>query len=273
MVIYIDVLLMVNLYINFLLTKSTALFLRRRISTARTVFSAIAGAAGALAILLPTMPVFSVMLFKTALGAVMTLIAFGKQTPADFLISWMVFLVVSFTFGGLMTALWNFVAPAGMIYENGITYFNIPIAALAGMAGAGYLTVKAVRFFSDKRIRCTELSKVHISAENAEVTLEGLPDTGCGLCDPFSGKPVIICRKDKADAVIPRNIKDYLNGISTDKIKLIPCSTVSSEALIPVFRPDTVTIDGRNTDVIVGITAKDLGEGIDCVFNPGIITL
>lgn len=273
LVIYADVLIIVNLYINFLLTKSTAIILRRRISPKRCLLTAAIGAAGSLVIMLPTLPVAVVILYKSALGLLMTFAAFGKQKPEDFIVCGLFFLVVSFAFGGLMTALWNFAAPAGMVYENGVPYFSIPVAALAAMAAAGYLIVKAIRYFSDKRIGCRELCRVEIRVNNAVVTLRGMQDTGCGLCDLFSGKPIIICRNDKAQTIIPENVRNYFNGNPESGIRLVPCKTVSSETLIPIFPADEITIDGKNAEALVGITQNPLGEGVDCVFNPKIISL
>lgn len=53
LVIYIDVLLVVNLYINYFLVRGTSLMLRRKVSPRRVIFASAVGAVGSLLILVP----------------------------------------------------------------------------------------------------------------------------------------------------------------------------------------------------------------------------
>lgn len=273
MVVYADVLVILNLYINFLLIKSTALITRRDISAKRCVASALIGAFGALVILLPELPFWITMLVKLALGALITFAAFGKQKPSDFAICALFFLVISFTYAGIMMALWTFAAPFGMVWSNGTAYFDIPIAALALFTAAAYLIVKLARLFSDRRLHCNKLCKVTISANGGEASLSGLCDTGNEACDIFSGKPVLICELSKALLVIPDEIRDYFDGKTPESIRLIPCSTVTGNALIPVFKAERITVDGKEAHALIGVSKNRLGKDIDCIFNPKIISI
>ncbi len=277
MTIYADVLVILNLYINYFLIRSTALALRRDASAKRCLLGAFIGALGALVILLPELPFFVVIFWKIALGALITFAVFGKQKPADFAVCALFFLVVSFLFAGLALALWTFAAPYGMICGNGFFTFNIPLAAIAAFTAAGYFIVKLVKFFSDKRLRQTRLCAVKILSdlpESTEISLCGLCDTGNELRDIFSGKGVIICCENKVSEIIPENIRRYLNGDPcSEGIKLIPCKTVSSEALIPIFKPKKIIIDGKPADALLGVTKNPLGEDVDCILNPKIISI
>ena len=112
LIIYIDVLLVVNLYINYFLVRGTSLMLRRKVSPRRVILASAVGAVGSLLILVPDLNPILCVLIKIALGIGITFAAFGRQNKIDFLISSLSFLVVSFIFGGAMTALWNIAAPA-----------------------------------------------------------------------------------------------------------------------------------------------------------------
>ena len=122
LVIYIDVLLVVNLYINYFLVRGTSLMLRRKVSPRRVILASAVGAVGSLLILVPDLNPILCVLIKIALGIGITFAAFGRQNKIDFLISSLSFLVVSFIFGGAMTALWNIAAPAGIFVRNGTPY-------------------------------------------------------------------------------------------------------------------------------------------------------
>ena len=272
MVVYVDVLIVLNLYVNYFLIRATSMIMRRVCSRKRCVLSALIGALGSLVILLPELPFLAVVLFKIALGALVVFITFGRQKPSDFAICALFFLVVCFTFAGVMLALWTFSAPLGMVWSNGTVYFNIPISAIAAFTAAAYCAVRLVRFFADKRLHCNKICAVKITAGGSEITLRGLCDTGNELCDLFSGKPVVVCCFDKIAPLAPDDVLGYFEGKLTESLRLIPCRTVSSEALVPIFKAD-ITIDGKAADGFVGVTKRTLGSDIDCVFNPKIISI
>lgn len=271
MTVYIDVLIILNLYINFILVRTAAMFLRREINRRKCVLAALLGAFGSLIILAPTLPFYVNIPYKILLCAGMVLIAFGRQKVKDFLICALFFLLVGFLFGGLLTGIEAIFAPNGMILNNGVCFFNIPIAALASFTAAAYFLMKLVKRLSDGKTKrfCT----IRITQNGASVTLRGLCDTGCEVRDIFLGKPVIVCDYEKTAAVIPAEVVDFLAGKveALEKIRLIPCQTVSGSAAIPVFKAQSVLIDGKQADVLVGISKNKLNGEVDCVFNPNII--
>lgn len=273
MTVYIDVLIILNLYINFLLLRTTALFLRRGIPQAKAIWAAILGALGSLIILAPTLPFYITVPYKILLGAAIVLIAFGKQKLKDFLICELFFLLAGFLFGGILTAIRTFFSPAGMLLNNGVCFFNIPIAALVSFTAGAYFLMKLVKRLSEKRSR--RICTVKITQNSAEISLRGLCDTGCEVRDFFSGKAVIVCDFDKAAAVLPDEILEYLSGNpqKLEKIRLVPCRTVSSSALIPVFKAQKIFVDGKQADALVGVSKERLGDDVDCILNPNIIPI
>ena len=276
MTVYIDILIILNLYINYLLIRAVAVITRRVCPRGRCVLAAFVGALGSLIILFPELPFFGVVLFKIALGALIVFIAFGKrrseQKTADFFIGLLFFLVVSFTFAGVMMALWSFAAPFGMVFSNGTAYFNIPISAIAAFTAAAYFTVRLARFFADKRLKCDRICEVRISANGGTVILRGLCDTGNGLRDLFTGKPIIVCTLDKIAPIAPSEIIDYFDGKLSEKLRIVPCRTIAAETLVPLFKAE-ILINGKTADGFAGVTKKALGEDIDCVFDPKIISI
>ena len=273
MVVYADVLVILNLYINYFIIRSTALFLRRPLSAKRCVLAALIGGLGALVILLPEMPFIVIAAEKAALGALIVLVAFGRQKPAEFAVCALFFLAVSFLFAGVMLALWTFAAPYNMVYGNGVCTFDIPLFAIAAFTAAAYCAVRLIRLLSDKRSRRAGTAPVTIRVNEKTATLRGLADTGNSLRDIFSGKPVIICDADKLSDIAPRWVFDYFDGKledTADGIRLIPCRTVTARALMPVFRADSVTIGEKPADAVIGVSKNSLGDDVDCIFDPKI---
>lgn len=271
MVIYADVLLVVNLYINYLLVRCTAIILRRKAGPPRELAAASIGAAGALVIFLPQLhPVIAVM-FRTGLGALITLVLFGRQKRVDFLVSLLLFLAVSFGFAGGMMALWYFAAPLGMYYCNGTAYFDIPIGAAAVITAVLYGGFRLTSLVIRRRAPARH-SRVTLRRDGAEITLDGLADTGNSLRDSFSGKPVVLASLGAVGSIAPQSAVNYHEGRSDqlEGIRLVPCRTVTAEGLVPVF-PAEMTVDGRSAEVLIGIAKQDI-SGADCVFDPSIIS-
>lgn len=230
---------------------------------------------GSLVILLPPLPFWVIFLEKAAICSLITFISFGKQKPLDFAISVLFFLTVNFIFAGLMLALESILTPYSMFCGNGVCTFNIPLGAVVAFTIAAYCVVKLVRLFSDKCIRTSQVCNVRIILGENSLTLRGLCDTGCELCDIFSGKPIIVCEAKKIQSITPEEIHTYLSGQIPDNIglRLIPYKTVSSESLLPIFKADKVFINDKPIDVFIGVSAATLGNDIDCVFNPKIISI
>lgn len=266
--------MVLNLYINYFLVQTSALLMRRCVSVKRSVISAAAGAVCSLVILLPSLPFIIVMLEKAALCALITFISFGKQKLSDFTVSALFFLVVNFIFAGLMLALWNFICPNGMYCKNGVCTFNMPIGAVLAFTLMAYLTVRLVRKLSDKRQHIKRVYEVTIIRCGRTITIKGLCDTGCELHDILSGKPVMVCCENAVQEIVPEEIDAYLKGINPEhgKLRLIPCNTVTSNGLLPLFKAEAVLINNKSVDVFIGIVKSSLGNDIDCVFNPQILS-
>lgn len=273
MVIYIDVLLAINLYTNYFLIRGTTVFLRRSLSVKRTLLAAGLGSMFSLVILLPELPFFINFLIRLITGGFIVYAAYGYDDIFDYTISLISFLVMGFLYAGIMLCIWVSFAPFGMFYRNGTTYFNIPIIVVGAFTAISYFIVRLMRRISDNRRISSDAADVVIFTNKGYVSVNGTADTGNTLCDPFSGKPVIIVSQKVLKDIIPQEISEFLNHGSIDNMKgirLIPCRTISGCSVIPVFKPDKITVNGKSTDAVVGVLKDDLSN-IDCLFNPKLI--
>lgn len=273
MIIYIDVLLAINLYINYFLIRGTAVFLRRSLSVKRTLIAAGVGSLFSLVILLPELPFYINFLIRLITGCFIVYAAYGYDDIFDYTISLICFLVMGFLYAGIMLGIWVLFAPFGMYYRNGTTYFNIPIIAVGAFTAIAYFIVRLMRRISDNRRIYSDNADVVIITNGEKISVDGTADTGNSLCDPFSGKPVIIVTQKVLGDLIPQHINEYLKHGSIENIKgirLIPCRTINGCSVIPVFKPDKITVNGKSTDAVVGVLEDDLSD-IECLFNPKLI--
>lgn len=274
--IYVDVLLVLNLYVNYFLLKATARMMHVPVRQVRCVLTAALGSLFALSIFLPPMHWALCMLGKLATAAILVRLCFGKQTRLRDIVC---FFLISFGFGGGMLALSLWKQPRGMAYNNASLYLDFSIGSLVFFTIAAYLLTCMIRRILDKTAAAAGQYTVVIRNDRHVVSLDGLADTGNLLVDSFSGKSVIVCGRERLGELVqlPQNnaaLSAYTEQPSHLRgFRLIPFSTIASGGVLPVFSPDEVLIcDAKSrcrkrVDVLIGVNP----ENTAAIFNPKLL--
>ena len=132
-----------------------------------------------------------------------------------------------------------------------------------------YGAMQLVQRLRNRLFPATDPYQVYIRQGEKMVLLPGLPDTGNQLTDCFSGRMVIVCSAEQLHPLFPpgktiQQMKHY---------RILPCTTVSSSGMIPVFLPDEIVICNqatgmrRSVDAMIGIGQT---QG-NAVFHPKLI--
>lgn len=281
--IYIDILVGVNLFINYFLLLITAHFMCAKWKPIRLVFGELLSGLFSLYILIPEINIFLSIIVKILMSVIIVLTVFGFKNIKIFLKLLTCFYITSFAFSGTMFALWIIFKPNGMAMGNGIVYFNISPAIFVISTIVCYFIIETLnRFLGKSKIKnffCT----VTVIINNKSNELKAKIDTGNLLREPFSNLPVIVMRKSYANKIIPNCLKDYFNAnlISDDnakkfaqfRIRMIPVKTVSGNAVFPAFRPDAIiTSDGIRQNAYIAICPDNtLSPEIEALINPDLI--
>lgn len=283
-VVYIDILLFLNFYITYFLIAGTCCFTHKHSGTLRRILGSLAGALSSLVILLPPIPFFINMLLKLVFSSVIVLLAFGFGGIRRFLKSFGAFFVINCVYAGIMLALWLFGAPMGMVYNNGVSYFELHMPTIIIATAAAYVVLRVIRRILDSKAAIDKKYYIEITTEKATVTLNAIPDSGNKLTDFFTGLPVIFCSAEKCLEICPSSITKLLSGNNAENndltdikgIRIIPCHTVSGSGTAYCFKPKKLIIKSedseKETDALIGFTKNGLNSGeFDAVFNPNII--
>ena len=267
MTVYADVLVVVNYAANLLCLLAAAKILGRLAGRRRLCLAALAGALGSLVIFLPYVGAWFQAGYKLLLTLGMTLLAFGFHGWRRLGKALFVVLMVSFLFAGGLFALYFFAAPAGMLFYNGVVYFDVPALFLLFGIGAAYLLVLLLERLFFSRTSEKELYTVTVTANGRTVTMKGLADTGSCLKEPFSGAPVIVCDGALAGKVRPDRPETF---------RVIPCRTVTGEGALEGFRPDEVEISGggrtfKTNDVYIAASREAIGGEYQALLNPQLV--
>lgn len=284
MVIYLDVLILINLYVTYFQILAVAAFTHRKTVWYRKLSAAGIGAVASLSIFIPQEMVLTLTLLKIFLCALIAFVAFGYTGFRAYAVSVLFLMLVSFVFSGLMLCVWLFAAPMKMLFINGTVYFGIDTMTIILSTCAAYGVVRIIRYILDKNGKTDGKYTVIIKNNGRECRLSALADSGNGMVDCFSGLPVIVCRRDMCANVSPPAIDMIENNsdiseIGTQMIKgvrIMPFSTVGKGGLICMFKAESVVIDDETNEekypvnALIGIVIGGRQE-YEAIFNPKIL--
>lgn len=150
MVIYLDVLILINLYVTYFQILAVSVFTHRKTVWYRKLSAAGIGAVASLSIFIPQEMVLTLTLLKIFLCALIAFVAFGYTGFCAYAVSVLFLMLVSFVFSGLMLCVWLFAAPMKMLFINGTVYFSIDTMTIILSTCAAYGVVRIIRYILDK---------------------------------------------------------------------------------------------------------------------------
>lgn len=239
MKVYIDILLIENLVINFCLLLITLQVTKADIKYRRLFLSASAGSLYTLCVVVPSLEVFTLLPFKLIVSFFMVFICCYKNGAVDCIKKWIVFMVMSFLLCGVIA----FVS----FYENdysisdGITINNISLKYIVlGMMVSYIVCFRIVKYIKDKIVVNKLIYSVQVQYKDDFVSFKGFLDTGNELIEPVTMLPVIIVEHSLIDKMISNNKNLYM----------VKYSTVSgSEGNLKGFIPDRILIKGSSAAI------------------------
>ncbi len=269
--VYVDVLFMVNLAVNYILLLVTAKICGSTSRRLQLVAAAAFGAFYAAAVVMPGAGFLMHPILKVAVGLLMAMAAFVGQPR--FVRSALVFLAVTGAFGGL-------VAAASMLGGRRLTdgfmmTINFRVLLFSFIGAYALLTLV---FRRAARSKPGDIVAVDVRHGERTVHVRALRDTGNALTDPMTGRGVVIAGAGDVRALFPRDVAQALTllgqrsavdvletlsrGGRTTRFQLIPYSAVGvSGGMLLAFRPDAVTIDGKlKSGMLVALSPNSVSE-------------
>ena len=248
MVIYIDVLLFVNFFIDLLLIRLTAIIAGNKIRFKRLILSALLAAAFSLYIFLPNGGVLLELLMKAVSSIAIVTAAFGFYNWRRFLRAFGTFFAVSFIFAGAILGLKQIMPHSQVQVNNGVVYFDISPVVLIALTFIIYVVIYLVRRLTAKTAATSNRYKVKIKLSDNNIECAAISDSGHTLTDAFGDSMVIVIDKQTAESLFGTfNCSCMLSlmppeGVLKERFRLIPVKTVSGEKMLPAVRCDTLEI-------------------------------
>jgi stage II sporulation protein GA (sporulation sigma-E factor processing peptidase) len=286
--IYLDIVILENIVINYLILSVTARFSKNKATSLRLLLGSMLGTAYlVLMILLPDVKVYTAVFSKVLLSAVMVAVTFSIGRLKIFLKTLALFYASTFLFAGAGFALMFFKRDWG-IMRNGviITPASLLDTTWAELLLAVAVTLIILRIIYDalqsRFLRDRLLVKISISFDKKAIEVPALVDTGNSLHDPLTNMPVVIVEFAAIKDLLPCDIRDIFeqdteNDLSRvtaaiscsdwfSRFRLIPFTSLGKEnGMLIGFKPDYIEIgeeDGVKgvNEVIIGIYNKALSR-------------
>ena len=259
MTIYIDLIILLNFFLDFLLLMTVSLILKRNTKLIRIIIGAFIGGLSIVSLFI-NMSSLSLFILKFIISVFMCLISFSYKNIKYTLNNILYLYFVSIILGGFLYFINDSVSykNVGLIFfHNGLS-INIIIIIVASPIILFLYYKQAVK-------QKEELNKKYIVditfLNNKKLELTGFLDTGNNLYDPYKKRPIIVINKS-------------ILGNYKPNLILVPCITVNKESMLSCFKIKEIIINGKKIEeeVLIGISDNNFNiEGVDLLLHKKII--
>ena len=256
MTIYIDVVLIENLIMNYIILYATGIILKLKINHIRIIIASLLGAIYSIIAYVESLKIYSNIILKIILSILIVYVAFNPQNIKKMWKEVVIFYLTSFIFGGVAFALIYVVKPQNILMRNGLFL--------------GTYTLKTVML--------GEIVSFVIIVIGKKIKTIAMIDTGNCLKEPITNTPVVVVEHTLLSECIPKQILDNLEKIIggdftevdedikneyISKLKLIPYSSLGKQnGMLLGLRPEDFKIineeEEKTKNVIIGMYNKSL---------------
>ena len=245
MVIYIDLLILLNFIFDYLILLTTAIVLRRKINKLKIFLASLIGEISII-FLIFNLNYIIIIISKIMIAILLNIISFNYKD-------------IKYTFNNLIYFYMLSIILAGFIYFFKVNNINYFFSLLIGPF------ILYIYYYQNKRIKTNYKNYYNINIvfkNNKNINCIGYLDTGNKLIDPISNKPVILLDKRLCKGVIQIRTPIY-----------VPYNVLNNHGLLSCINPKYVEIDNKIVEkVLIGIMDNNINiDGVDCILNTKIL--
>lgn len=259
MIIYIDVLLFINTFINYAILMTAERLLKRNCRLYRIVLGAFTGSLFSLLIFIDSHSRILLFLLRVLSSAILTIITFGWRSKAEYIKAVLCMILTSTGYCGLLILFYQLFKPPDMIIVNDVVYLqNDPLWLIVLTAVIYIILLLFYKLFSE-RIKSTVVP-LQFTFRQKTYSCIGKIDTGCHLREPFSSAPVII-----ADSTV-------FTVDMQQPMRVIPYTVLGGSSYLSGVKADSVIIDKKPIDKEIYIASANIeNPNYRAIINSDII--
>lgn len=239
--VYIDLLFLLNVFLDFLLLLSVCYILNRNVKLRRIIYGSIIGGLSTFLVFIKLNNI-ELFIIKIFISLFMTLITFSFKN-------------IKYTFKNLEYLYIVSIVLGGFLYLAKLKFNNLYILILIFISPI----ILYLYYKQTKNIKTISYyHKLDIYYKGEIFKLNAYLDTGNKLKDPYLNRDIIVINN------IIKNIDDFI---------LVPIDTIDNHSLLKCIKVDKVLIDNKIIKkVLIGITNKKINiDGIDSIIGLNIM--
>ena len=257
MTVYLDVVFLENIIINYIILYVTGIISKAKIKQKRILFGAIIGAIYSVIYYLFKLKIYSSVIIKIVLSIIIIYVSFNSKKFKDLAKKTILFYFVSFVFGGASIAIIYMVNSENITIQNGVLVGNYTIKTiLIGIVIAYFTIIIAFNIKKTKISKKDLICDISIILNNKIIKTKAMIDTGNLLKEPITNKPVIVMEHTLLYDIIPKEILNNIENILGGDLSKIPEKIqdeyVSKLKVIPFSSL------GKTNGMLLGIKGENL---------------
>lgn len=245
-VVYLDVLLCVNLIVNYFLILSSCFFTKEIRRRGRFALAAAVGALFSLSVVLPSLGIMMSLIIKLAGCCAMTLTAFGFGNTRRFIMNALYIFAISALFAGAVAALRETGLGNVLAERNMSVYADINAIVLIGLVTGFYVLLCIAELLFKRPRQLSSRYAAEIAVQGKTLNFSAMLDSGNKLRDPLTGRQAVVLRRSMAPRLLDRAqlaaLGEYeKTGLGIEKLRLctgavlLPFATIREKGLLLAF--------------------------------------
>lgn len=280
MTIYADILVIVNLYIDFFLLWCVQKFLGLRTGGYRLAAGALAGGICSLSALLPISQAWASLLLGVLTAFAVTAAAFLPMGSRLYFRAVLCFWAFTLLLAGFFLFVLRFFSPKNVAVLGSVVYFDLSPALLFLFTCGAYAVFSLLNRLLPKTAQDGGYCWITVENLGKTVRIYAKADTGNALREPFSGLPVLVCQADSVKDVAPPAVLEFLKAGNPQPdpslsggLRLIPFEALGGQGILPAFRPEKVAEEksGEAPGCYIAVCREKLSAGqFDALYHPDL---
>ena len=280
MTVYLDVIFLENIVINYIILYVTGLISKSKIKQNKLLLGALIGAIYSIIYYLIKLKIYSSFIIKIILSIVIIYVSFKSNNYKDLLKKVLLFYLTSFVFGGAIIAIIYMADSQNITIQNGVLVGNYTIKTiLIGVIIAYFTILIAFKIIKNKISKKDLICDISVRLDNKSIKTKALIDTGNMLKEPITNLPVIVMEHTLLYDVIPKDIlnntekilggdfskiPDNIRDEYFSKLKVIPFSSLGKQNGM------LLGIKGENLTVNLKDEIKKIDKLIIVIYNKSL---
>ena len=238
MIIYVDLVFLLNILLDFILLMGVSVILTRNTKIKRLLLGSLVGGISTIILFINISGLLS-FIFKIILGLLMVLVTYGYHSFKYTFNNLFYLYSLSFSIGGVMYLLMD------------KPYYNYCVLVI-GFIIVLYLYIKMIKKY---QTNYTNYYKVKIIIKGKLYDVVGFLDSGNKLYDTYKKRPVVIL-----DKKIKYNLEDII---------YVPYTSLNNSSVLKCLKTDKIIINNQVfKNYLVGLSNKKINiDGINCILH------